>query len=179
MQEGADAGSICPPFQGQDGRIENMQKTLIIIKPDAVQRRLIGNIVKRFEDKGLQILGLKMTCISESVARQHYSVHKGKEFYEPLVRYMTSGPVVMMALKGKNAIDVARKMMGATFGSDAEPGTIRGDYAISNRFNLIHGSDSESSAEKEISTFFTAAELVEYEEADLSWIYDMSTGTIV
>lgn len=156
-----------------------MQKTLIIIKPDAVQRRLIGDIIKRFEDKGLQILGLKMTCISESLARQHYSVHKGKDFYEPLIRYVTSGPVVLVALKGKNAIEVTRKMMGTTFGADAQPGTIRGDYAVSNRFNLIHGSDSESSAEKEINTFFATTELVEYEAMDLSWIYDMSTGTIV
>lgn len=156
-----------------------MQKTLIIVKPDALQRRLVGKIIKRFEEKGLQILGLKMTCISEATARQHYSVHEGKDFYEPLIRYMTSGPVVLMVLKGKNAIDVARKMMGATFGSDALPGTIRGDYAVSNRFNLIHGSDSDASAEKEINTFFTATELVEYEAADLSWVYDMSTGKIV
>ncbi|HLG28675.1 MAG TPA: nucleoside-diphosphate kinase [Candidatus Brocadiales bacterium] len=156
-----------------------MQKTLIIIKPDAVQRRLIGDIIKRFEDKGLQILGLKMMCISESLARQHYSIHKGKDFYEPLIRYVTSGPVVLVALKGKNVIEVTRKMMGTTFGADAQPGTIRGDYAVSNRFNLIHGSDSESSAEKEINTFFATTELVEYEAMDLSWIYDMSTGTIV
>lgn len=156
-----------------------MQKTLIIIKPDAVQRRLIGNIIKRFEDKGFQIMALKMTCIPETLAMQHYSMHKGKDFYEPLIRYTTSGPVVLMVLKGKNAIEVVRKMMGTTFGADAQPGTIRGDYAVSNRFNLIHGSDSESSAEKEISTFFTTAELIEYEAMDLSWIYDMSTGTIV
>ncbi len=156
-----------------------MQKTLIIIKPDAVQRRLIGSIIKRFEDKGLQILGLKMARIPGTLAKEHYSMHKGKDFYEPLIRYTTSGPVVLMVLKGKNAIGVARKLMGATFGIDAQPGTIRGDYAVSNRFNLIHGSDSEASAEKEINTFFTTTELVEYEAADLSWIYDMSTGTIV
>jgi nucleoside-diphosphate kinase len=156
-----------------------MQKTLIIIKPDAVQRRLIGCIIKRFEEKGLQIMGLKMTRIPETLAIQHYSAHKGKDFYEPLIRYTTSGPVVLMVLKGKNAIEVARKMMGATFGADALPGTIRGDYAVSNRFNLIHGSDSEASAEKEINTFFTMEELAEYEAMDLSWIYDMSTGTIV
>ncbi|MGR3310376.1 MAG: nucleoside-diphosphate kinase [Candidatus Brocadiales bacterium] len=156
-----------------------MQKTLIIIKPDAVQRRLIGSIIKRFEDKGLQILGLKMARIPGTLAMEHYSMHKGKDFYEPLIRYTTSGPVVLMVLKGKNAIEIARKLMGATFGVDAQPGTIRGDYAVSNRFNLIHGSDSEASAEKEINTFFTMTELVEYEAADLSWIYDMSTGTIV
>lgn len=156
-----------------------MQRTLIIIKPDAVQRRLVGGIIKRFEGKGLQILGLKMAHISEALARQHYSIHKGKDFYEPLIRYVASGPVVLMVLKGKNAIEVVRKMMGTTFGTDAQPGTIRGDYAVSNRFNLIHGSDSESSAEKEINTFFTMTELVEYEATDLSWIYDMSTGTIV
>ena len=168
-----------PVLTRQGRKIENMQKTLIIIKPDAVQRNLIGSIIKRFEDKGLQILGLKMMRISETVAKQHYSIHKGKDFYEPLIRYMTSGPVVLMVLKGKNAIEVARKMMGTTFGADALPGTIRGDYAVSNRFNLIHGSDSESSAEKEINTFFTPSELIEYEAMDLSWIYDTSTGTIV
>lgn len=156
-----------------------MQKTLVIIKPDGVQRRLIGSIIKRFEDKGFQILGLKMTHLSKTFATEHYGMHEGKDFFEPLIRYMTSGPVVLLVLKGKNVIEVARKMMGATFGADAQPGTIRGDYAVSNRFNLIHCSDSESSAEKEINTFFTTTELIEYEPTDLSWIYDMSTGTIV
>lgn len=156
-----------------------MEKTLIILKPDAVQRRLLGKIIARFEEKGFQILGMKMMQIPESLARQHYAPHEGKDFFEPLIRYTTSAPVVVMALKGKNAIEIVRKMMGATFGSKAEPGTIRGDYAISNRFNLIHGSDSPASAEKEIGIFFKKEELFEYNLTDIQWVYDMSTGDII
>ena len=156
-----------------------MEKTLIILKPDAVQRRLLGKIITRFEEKGFRILGLKMIQISEALARKHYGVHEGKDFFEPLVRYTTSAPVIVMVLKGKNAIEITRKMMGATFGSKAEPGTIRGDYAVSNRFNLIHGSDSPASAEKEIGIFFKKEELFEYNPTDIQWVYDMSTGDIV
>lgn len=156
-----------------------MEKTLIILKPDAVHRRLLGKIVSRFEEKGFQILGLKMIRITENLAKSHYAVHEGKDFFVPLIRYTTSAPVLVMVLKGKNAIEIARKMMGATFGSKAEPGTIRGDYAVSNRFNLIHGSDSPASAEKEIGIFFKKEELFEYNPADLQWVYDMSTGDVV
>lgn len=156
-----------------------MEKTLIILKPDAVQRRLLGKIISRFEEKGFQIVGLKMIQIPEDMARKHYAAHEGKDFFEPLVRYTSSAPVIVMVLKGKNAIEIVRKMMGATFGSKAEPGTIRGDYAVSNRFNLIHGSDSHASAEKEISVFFDKKELFEYNPADIQWIYDMSAGDVV
>ncbi len=156
-----------------------MEKTLIILKPDSVQRRLTGKIISRFEEKGFQIIGLKMTRISETMARKHYAAHDGKDFFEPLIRYTTSAPVIVIALKGKNAIEVVRKMMGATFGSKSEPGTIRGDYALSNRFNLIHGSDSPASAEKEIGIFFIKDELFEYAPTDLPWVYDMSTGEII
>lgn len=156
-----------------------MEKTLIILKPDALQRRLLGKIISRFEEKGFQILGLKMIQIPESLARRHYGMHEGKDFFEPLIRYTTSAPVLVMVLKGKNAVEIVRKVMGATFGSKAEPGTIRGDYAVSNRFNLIHGSDSPAAAEKEISVFFRKEELFEYNPADLQWVYDMSTGDIV
>ncbi|MCR4293334.1 MAG: nucleoside-diphosphate kinase [Candidatus Kuenenia sp.] len=156
-----------------------MEKTLIILKPDAIQRRLLGKIISRFEEKGLQIAGMKMMMIPESLARAHYASHKGKDFFEPLVRYTTSSPVIVIVIKGKNAIEIARKMMGATFGSKAEPGTIRGDYAVSNRFNLIHGSDSPSSAEKEIAAFFTKEEIVDYQPIDLSWVYDISEGGMV
>lgn len=156
-----------------------MEKTLIILKPDAVQRRLLGKIISRFEEKGFQILGLKMTQISDSLARKHYASHEGKDFFEPLIRYTTFAPVVIMVLQGKNVIEIVRKMMGATFGSKAEPGTIRGDYAVSNRFNLIHGSDSPTSAEKEIGIFFRKEELFEYNLTDIQWVYDMSTGDIV
>ncbi len=116
-----------------------MQKTLVILKPDAVPRRLIGKIINRFEDKGLEIIGLKMSVIPEDLARKNYSVHEGKEFFEKLINYITAGPVVFMVLRGKNAIEVTRMLMGSTFGHEATPGTIRGDYAISKRFNLLHG----------------------------------------
>ncbi len=156
-----------------------MGKTLIILKPDAIQRRLLGKLISRFEEKGFQIIGLKMIQISDALARKHYAIHEGKDFFEPLIRYMTSSPVIVMILKGKNVVEIARKMMGFAFGSKAEAGTIRGDYAVSNRFNLIHGSDSPASAEKEISIFFKKEELFEYNPTDLQWIYDMSTGDIV
>ena len=156
-----------------------MEKTLIILKPDALQRRLLGKIISRFEEKGFQIAGLKMIQISDSLARKHYAAHEGKDFYEPLIKFITTAPVIVMVLKGKNVIEIARKMMGATFGSEAEPGSIRGDYAVSNRFNLIHGSDTPASAEKEIGIFFKKEELFEYNPTDLQWIYDMSTGDIV
>ena len=151
-----------------------MQKTLVIIKPDAVQRRLIGKIINRFEEKGLEIVGLKMTVISAELAKEHYSDHVGRDYYEKLVKFMTSGPVVMMVLRGKKAIAVTRKLMGSTFGHEAEPGTIRGDFAISKRFNLIHGSDSEESAAKEISLFFENGELIQSYQSGLKWIYDLS-----
>ena len=156
-----------------------MERTLIILKPDAVQRHLVGKIISRFEEKGFQVTGLKMTRISEAMARKHYAVHEGKDFFKPLIRYISSGPLIVMVLKGKDAIEVARKMMGSTFGSKAESGTIRGDYAVSNRFNLVHGSDSPETAEKEISIFFKKEELFDYNLNDLQWIYDMSMGDIV
>ncbi len=153
-----------------------MQKTLVIIKPDAVQRRLIGKIINRFEEKGLEIIGLKMTVISEGLARENYSVHEGKEFFEKLIKYITAGPVVIMVLRGKNTIEVTRMLMGSTFGHEATPGTIRGDYAISKRYNLLHGSDSVESAEREIAIFFKDEEIVEYDQTNLKWIYDMSSN---
>ena len=147
-----------------------MQRTLAIIKPDAVQRRLIGKIISRFEEKGLEIIGLKMTVISEDLAKKNYSVHEGKDYFEKLVKFMASGPVVTMVLRGENAIEVTRRLMGSTSGHEANPGTIRGDYAISGRFNLIHGSDSVESAEREISLFFDDTSIMESEKSDLKWI---------
>jgi len=156
-----------------------MEDTLIIVKPDAVQRRLIGEIVARFERKGFQIVAMKMARLSESLCREHYRPHEGKEFYEPLVRYMSSAPVVLMVVRGKNAVCVCRRMMGTTFGANAEPGTIRGDLALSNRFNLVHGSDSPEAAELEISRFFAPEEIMDFRSADHEWVYDVSTGEIV
>jgi nucleoside-diphosphate kinase len=155
------------------------QRTLVFLKPDAVQRRLVGRIVARIEEKGFQIVGMKLVHLTEEFARRHYAAHKGKDFYEPLVRYTVSGPVVAMVLEGKNAVEVMRKMMGSTFGSDSPPGTLRGDFALSNRYNLIHGSDSPQSAEQEIARFFRPEELVSHPAEALRWIYDMTGAEAV
>jgi nucleoside-diphosphate kinase len=153
-----------------------MERTLIILKPDSVQRGLCGEIISRFEKKGLQIVGAKLMKIPQSLAETHYEPHKGKPFYEGLVKFMTSSPVVVLALEGKDVITIARKMMGATFGSKAEPGTIRGDYGVSNSFNLIHGSDSPEAATRELGLFFKAGELLEWPPAIQSWVYDFGKG---
>jgi nucleoside-diphosphate kinase len=153
-----------------------MERTLIILKPDAIQRGLVGEIVSRFERKGLQVVGIKLMRIPPQLAETHYESHKGKPFYPGLVKFMTSSPVIVLAMAGKGAIDVARKMMGKTFGSQAEPGTIRGDFGVSNSFNLIHGSDSPESAKRELGLFFKPDELLEWTPASQSWVYDMSKG---
>jgi nucleoside-diphosphate kinase len=154
-----------------------MERTLIILKPDAVQRGLCGEILTRFEKKGLQLVGMKAMRIPQQTAETHYAPHKGKPFYEGLVKFMTSSPVVVLALAGKDAITISRKMMGATFGSKAEPGTIRGDFGVSNSFNLIHGSDSPEAAQKEIGLFFKPDELLEWQPAIQTWVYDMAKGS--
>jgi nucleoside-diphosphate kinase len=149
-----------------------MERTLVFLKPDAVMRGFVGEVVSRFERRGFLLCGLKLTQLSEATVRHHYAAHEGKDFYEPLVQYVLSGPIVAMVLEGKNAVAVVRDMMGRTFGSDSPPGTIRGDLALSNRFNLVHGSDSPEAAEREISTFFRPDELVEYPRDKMRWIYD-------
>ena len=156
-----------------------MQRTLVMLKPDAVHRGLVGRILARFEAKGLKILAMKMAVVDRETAERHYAPHKGKDFYEPLIRFVTGGPMVFVVLEGKDAVAVVRKMMGATFGPDAEPGTIRGDFGVSNRFNLVHGSDSPEAAEQETGLFFKADELIDWQPADSSWRYDFSTGECV
>ncbi|MFI4893250.1 MAG: nucleoside-diphosphate kinase [Phycisphaerales bacterium JB058] len=153
-----------------------METTLIIFKPDAVQRGLMGRIMSRFEDKGLQVVGCKLMQISQELAATHYEAHKERPFYQGLVGFMTSSPVLVLAIRGNNAIAVCRKMMGATFGSNAEAGTIRGDFGVSNSFNLIHGSDSPEAAERELKLFFNDGEVLDYDRAIESWVYDMSGG---
>ncbi|MHC5065675.1 MAG: nucleoside-diphosphate kinase [Planctomycetota bacterium] len=148
-----------------------MERTLILLKPDALQRGLAGSILSRFENKGLKIVGLKLMKISPELAAQHYEAHKERPFYKGLVRFMTSAPVVAMALEGIDAIAICRKMMGATFGSDADPGTIRGDFGVSRSFNLIHGSDSPEAAQRELSLFFSEGTL-DYQLDAFRWIYD-------
>jgi nucleoside-diphosphate kinase len=147
-----------------------MERTLIIIKPDAVQRHLVGEIISRFERKGFKLVAAKFMQVSEELARRHYSVHEGKSFFEPLVKFLASGPVLVMVWQADDIISTARKMMGATFGHDAEPGTIRGDLSCSTRYNLVHGSDSPESAEREIALYFKAEEIVEYEFPDGEWL---------
>ncbi len=146
------------------------EKTLVLLKPDAVNRRLIGEIISRFERKGLKIVAMKMLQVSMEMAERHYAVHKGKPFYDALIEYITSAPVIAMILEGENAIAVVRKMMGKTNGQEAEPGTIRGDYSMNVQKNLVHGSDSKESAQREINIFFNANEILKYDLADEVWI---------
>ena len=153
-----------------------METTLIILKPDAVQRGLMGRIITRFEDKGLQIVGARLMQISQQLAATHYEAHKAKPFYPGLVKFMTSSPVLVLAVRGNQAITICRSMMGATFGSKANPGTIRGDLGVSNSFNLIHGSDSTEAAERELKLFFEPGQVLNYQRAVEGWVYDLSGG---
>ncbi len=153
-----------------------METTLIILKPDAVQRGLVGRILTRLEEKGLQVVGLKLMKISDDLAARHYSDHREKPFYPGLVRFMTSSPVVVAAIRGVGAITVCRNLMGATFGSKAAAGTIRGDFGVSNSFNLIHGSDGPEAAAKELGLFFGPGEVLDYPRAVDCWVYDSSGG---
>ena len=153
-----------------------METTLIILKPDAVQRGLMGRIISRFEEKGLQVVGCKLMQITPELAATHYEAHKSKGFYAGLVRFMTSSPVLVLAVRGIGSITICRNMMGATFGSKAEPGTIRGDFGVSNSFNLIHGSDSPEAAERELELFFKQGEVLELNRAVEQWVYDFGSG---
>lgn len=137
-----------------------MQRTLVLIKPDAVERRLVGHIISRIENKGLCILAVKMLRMDRGLAERFYDVHKGKPFYEPLVEFMTSGPVVALVVEGKRAIEVVRQMLGATDAAAAAPGTIRGDLALSNRYNLVHASDSEESFRREFEVILTRDDII-------------------
>ncbi len=147
------------------------QRTLIILKPDCVQRRLIGRALQRFENKGLTVAAMKLMQIPGGLAKQLYTPHEGKPFYPGLVKYITSGPVVAMVISGPRCISVCRRLMGKTFGFDAEPGTIRGDFGASTTYNLVHGSDSAASAETEIPLFFSPEEILSYETATDAWSF--------
>ena len=148
-----------------------METTLVFLKPDAVRRGLVGEVIGRFERKGFLILGLKMMELDEDFVRRHYAAHEGKEFYEPLVRFVTSSPVVACVLEGVGAVELTRSLLGATFGPEAAPGTIRGDFGASRRYNLAHGSDSLESARREIDLLFRPEELMEYELAASQWVF--------
>jgi len=147
------------------------ERTLIIIKPDAVQRHLVGEIISRFEKKGLKIVAAKFLRLSQKQTAQLYAAHVEKAFYKPLVKYISSSPILVMILEADGVIDITRKMMGATFGYYAEMGTIRGDFSSSERYNLIHGSDSVESAQQEIKLFFAPNEIVDYDFTDSLWLY--------
>jgi len=147
------------------------ERTLIIIKPDGIHRHLAGEIIGRFEKKGLKLAAGRFMRVSEDLARELYCVHEGKGFYEKLVKYISSAPVLVTVWEGEGVISMARKMMGATFGFEAEPGTIRGDFGSSTSYNLVHGSDSPESAQREIALFFKGDEIVDYDLADAGWLY--------
>ena len=147
-----------------------LERTLIILKPDAVGRRLVGEILRRLEARGLKLVALKMTRLDREVLDVHYEAHREKPFYPSLVEFMTSGPVILGVVEGPRAIDVVRKTMGKTFSWQAEPGTIRGDLGLSGQFNLIHGSDSPESARREIGLFFRPGEFCEHPPPDPRWM---------
>ncbi len=149
-----------------------MERTLVIIKPDGVQRGLVGPIISRFEARGLKIVGMKLMQISAELAARHYAVHQGKPFYDGLIDYITTSPVVLMVLEGPKAIEIVRRTMGATKPSEAQPGTIRADFALEIGRNLVHGSDSPQTAAYEIPLFFTEAELVQWPRNVDRWIYE-------
>jgi nucleoside-diphosphate kinase len=147
-----------------------MERSLILIKPDAVQRGLAGEIINRFERRGLRIVAMKMLLVDEELAGRHYSVHKEKPFFKELVSFITSSPIVAAVLEGEKAVEVIRQTMGKTNAAEAAPGTIRGDFAIDLQQNLVHGSDSLENAKKEISIFFSEKEIMNYRRAMDKWI---------
>jgi len=147
-----------------------MERTLILVKPDGVQRGLVGKIIERFETRGLKLAGLKFIQMSEELAARHYAVHQGKPFYDSLVSYIVSGPIVAMAWEGKNAIAIARASMGSTNPAEALPGTIRGDFGAEIGRNLVHGSDGQETANYELVLFFDASELVSWKRDIEPWI---------
>ena len=148
-----------------------VERSFVMIKPDAVQRGIVGEVISRFERKGLKLSAVKMLQIDTKLARRHYGEHRGQPFYEPLIRYITSSPVIAMVIEGQNAITIIRKLVGATDIEEALPGTIRGDLTIHSRSNIVHASDSRESADREIGNFFSENEILQYEKDIDHWIY--------
>ena len=149
-----------------------MQRTFLAIKPDGIQRGLVGKIINRFEEKGFKLVALKFMLVSKELAEKHYGEHKGKPFFNNLVDFITSGPIVAMVLEGKDIVDVVRKMIGKTNPLDADVGTLRSDYAIDIGRNIVHGSDSTESARREISLFFKEEEILNWKHDIQKWIYE-------
>jgi len=147
-----------------------MERTLILFKPDAVQRRLAGRLLTRLEDRGLKIVGLKMLQVTKELSAKHYAEHVNKPFYPLLEEFITSGPVIALVAEGPSAVSVVRAMMGPTNGAQAAPGTIRGDFGLSRQMNLMHGSDSPEAAQKEIAVYFKPEELVDYTPTLAGWV---------
>ena len=149
-----------------------MERTLLLIKPDGVQRGLIGAIISRVEKRGLRMIGMKFMQVSRKLAETHYSIHEGKPFYDKLIEYIISAPVVAIAWQGNKAVAVVRQVLGATDPTAANPGTIRGDYGIDIGRNLTHGSDSVENGKAEINLWFTSDELVDWERVGKEWIFE-------
>jgi len=149
-----------------------VERTLVLIKPDAVQRGLAFEVLARFERRGLRVIGLKMMRVAEALAAQHYAEHRGKPFYAGLIDYITSAPIVAAVFEGPNAVKVVRATMGATNPAEAAPGTIRGDYALELGRNIVHGSDGPESAQREIALFFEPDELVEWGREVDRWVFE-------
>ncbi len=149
-----------------------MERTLVLLKPDAVQRGLIGEIISRLERRGLRFAAMKLIHVSQELANQHYGDHVGKPFFEGLVKFITSSPLVALVIEGENAVEVVRNTMGTTNPAEAGPGTVRGDLALTIGANLIHGSDSLESAKKEVALFFSQDEIIDYERDIDNWIIE-------
>ncbi len=150
------------------------ERTLIILKPDCIQRQVVGQIISRFERKGFKLVAAKFMQIPLELACEHYAPHRGQSFFNGVTKYLASGPSLVTVWEAEGIIAIARKMIGATFGCNAEPGTIRGDFSCARRFNLVHGSDSDESAKREISLFFTPQELINYDLTNAHWIYGVN-----
>ena len=148
-----------------------MDRTFIMIKPDGVQRGLIGSVISRIEAKGLKVIALKMIRVPSELALVHYAEHEGKPFYESLIRYITSGPVIAMVVTGEDVVNVVRTIVGITDPKKAAPGTIRGDFGMQVSMNIIHASDSNESAQREIGLFFRETEILTYSKIDEMWLY--------
>jgi nucleoside-diphosphate kinase len=147
-----------------------MERTLVLVKPDGVQRALVGTVISRLEQRGLKLVGLKLMQVSRSLAEHHYAEHVGKGFYEELLAFITSSPIVAAVVEGPNAIEAVRQLMGKTNPMQAEVGTLRGDFALDTGHNLVHGSDSPASAQREIALFFQQHELADYRRIDEVWV---------
>jgi nucleoside-diphosphate kinase len=146
-----------------------MERTFVMLKPGVLQRRIAGEVIGRFERKGLKIIAMKLLHMDKITAEVHYAEHKGRDFYEKLLAYTLSGPVIAMVLEGNEAISVVRRLAGSTSLADAQPGTIRGDYAACTRLNIVHASDSPGSAEREIGLFFGKGEICAWEDGNAGW----------